>query len=215
MQNAAGHRQGRQGRAGRHPSAAARRDGAAGAGRPHRDRYRRCRGHRLGHQFPARSSRAATSAGCRRSTPAMTSAPAASRSIASAVPASPASTWRPPPIMSGSEDLVIAGGTEMMSMEGRRGEGPVDDGRRQSSPARQAPAVASGRLRRRRRDAGRHYAAGRRQARLREPAEGRQRPSRPAISTRAWFRSIARMAALRSTGRSIRGRRPRSKGWPA
>jgi len=28
-------------------------------------------------------------------------------------------------IMSGSEDLVIAGGTEMMSMEGRRGEGPL------------------------------------------------------------------------------------------
>ncbi len=27
-------------------------------------------------------------------------------------------------IMSGLEDLVIAGGTEMMSMEGRRGEGP-------------------------------------------------------------------------------------------
>ena len=27
-------------------------------------------------------------------------------------------------IMSGSEDLVVAGGTEMMSMEGRRGEGP-------------------------------------------------------------------------------------------
>ena len=30
-------------------------------------------------------------------------------------------------IMSGSEDLVIAGGTEMMSMEGRRGEGPFID----------------------------------------------------------------------------------------
>jgi acetyl-CoA C-acetyltransferase len=28
-------------------------------------------------------------------------------------------------IMSGFEDLVIAGGTEMMSMEGRRGEGPM------------------------------------------------------------------------------------------
>ena len=28
-------------------------------------------------------------------------------------------------IMSGSEELVIAGGTEMMSMEGRRGEGPM------------------------------------------------------------------------------------------
>src|SRR3954465_5331529 len=28
-------------------------------------------------------------------------------------------------IMAGSEDLVIAGGTEMMSMEGRRGEGPM------------------------------------------------------------------------------------------
>ncbi len=27
--------------------------------------------------------------------------------------------------MSGMEDLVIAGGTEMMSMEGRRGEGPM------------------------------------------------------------------------------------------
>jgi acetyl-CoA C-acetyltransferase len=33
-------------------------------------------------------------------------------------------------IVSGSEDLVIAGGTEMMSMEGRRGEGPfmMDNG---------------------------------------------------------------------------------------
>jgi len=33
-------------------------------------------------------------------------------------------------IMAGSEDLVIAGGTEMMSMEGRRGEGPfmMDNG---------------------------------------------------------------------------------------
>ena len=33
-------------------------------------------------------------------------------------------------IMSGTEDLVIAGGTEMMSMEGRRGEGPfmMDNG---------------------------------------------------------------------------------------
>src|SRR6201982_3129037 len=33
-------------------------------------------------------------------------------------------------IMSGAEDLVIAGGTEMMSMEGRRGEGPfmMDNG---------------------------------------------------------------------------------------
>src|SRR3954466_14334816 len=61
-------------------------------------------------------------------------------------------------IMSGSEDLVIAGGTEMMSREGRR-RGPIDDGRRQSSPARQAPAVASRRLRRRRRNTRRHYAA--------------------------------------------------------
>ena len=33
-------------------------------------------------------------------------------------------------IMARSEDLVIAGGTEMMSMEGRRGEGPfmMDNG---------------------------------------------------------------------------------------
>ncbi len=39
--------------------------------------------------------------------------------------ASPASTWQPPLSCRGSEDLVIAGGTEMMSMEGRRGEGPM------------------------------------------------------------------------------------------
>jgi acetyl-CoA C-acetyltransferase len=61
-------------------------------------------------------------------------------------------------IMSGSEDLVIAGGTEMMSMEGRRGEGPfmMDAG---NLRLRQASAVASRRLCRRGCDARRHYAA--------------------------------------------------------
>ncbi len=117
-------------------------------------------------------------------------------------------------IMSGSEDLVIAGGTEMMSMEGRRGEGPLmmDAGNLRLRAT--APAVPSGRLRRRRRDARRHYAAGRRQARLTRASRRPPPPSRPAISTRAWLRSIARMAALRSTARNIRGRKPRSKRWP-
>ena len=50
---------------------------------------------------------------------------------------------------------------------------PVHDGRRQPAPARQASAVASGRLRRRHRDHGRHHAARRRRARAREPAARR------------------------------------------
>ena len=73
-----------------------------------------------------------------------------------------APSWRRNAIMAGMEDLVIAGGTEMMSMEGRRRRRPVHDGRRQPAPARPASAVASGRLRRRDRDAGRHHARGRR-----------------------------------------------------
>ena len=118
-------------------------------------------------------------------------------------------------IMSGTEDLVIAGGTEMMSMEGRRGEGPVHDGRRQSAPAREASAVASGRLRRRRRHARGHYAQATSTRSAWRAKSARPAPSRAAISTRAWFRFIARTAALRSTARNIRGRKPRSKGLPA
>ena len=40
-------------------------------------------------------------------------------------------------------------------------------------------------------------------------------PSRTAISTTAWFRFVARTVASRSTARSIRARRPRSKGSQA
>ncbi len=49
-------------------------------------------------------------------------------------------------IMSGSEDLVIAGGTEMMSMEGRRGEGPfmMDAGNLLESQKRAAAAIKGG-----------------------------------------------------------------------
>ena len=87
-------------------------------------------------------------------------------------------------IMSGMEDLVIAGGCEMMSMTATlRGDGPSlmdagnlrlrDDepdghharrpglhGRRQCAPACQAPAKPPGRVRRRHRHAGRHPARG-------------------------------------------------------
>ena len=117
-------------------------------------------------------------------------------------------------IMAGSEDLVIAGGTEMMSMEGRRGEGPfmMDDGNLrlrarhpQSHQGVCADAIATleGITR-----------AGRRRARAREPeARGGMR-SRTVTSTRASCRFIARTAASRSTARNIRGRRPRWKGSP-
>ena len=118
-------------------------------------------------------------------------------------------------IMSGFEDLVIAGGTEMMSMEAPPRRGPVHDGRWQPASARAASAVASGRLRRRRRDARRHYARGCRRGSDSRASSGPPMPSRPVISPRASFPSIARMAAWRSTARNIRGRRPRSKGWPA
>jgi len=51
-------------------------------------------------------------------------------------------------VMSGSEDLVIAGGYRD-DVDGRPPRrGAVHDGRRQSSPARPAPAIASGCLRR-------------------------------------------------------------------
>ena len=123
---------------------------------------------------PARSwgRRAAISGGCPRSMPATTCAPArvtldrfCGSGITSAIMAANA-------IMAGAEDLVIAGGTEMMSMEGTARRRPVHDGRRQSAPARPASAIASGRLRRCGGDAGRHHARGRRQARAGKPEAG-------------------------------------------
>jgi acetyl-CoA acetyltransferase len=60
-------------------------------------------------------------------------------------------------ILSGIRDLVIAGGTEMMSMEGRRGDGPLmmDAG---NLHLRALPsAVTSGRLRECHRHHGRHH----------------------------------------------------------
>ena len=52
-------------------------------------------------------------------------------------------------IMAGAEDLVVAGGTEKMSMATRRGRRPVDDGLRQSAASCKTSAVAPGYLRRR------------------------------------------------------------------
>ena len=58
--------------------------------------------------------------------------------------------------------------------------GPDDDGHRQSAPARQTPAIASGRLRRCHRDHGGHFATGCRCARARKPeAGGEARSTRP------------------------------------
>ena len=66
-------------------------------------------------------------------------------------------------IMSGMEDLVIAGGTEMMSYTAAsadRWRQSADAGLRQSSPAGPSSANAPGRLRRRHRHAGRHLPSG-------------------------------------------------------
>ena len=117
-------------------------------------------------------------------------------------------------IMAGSEDLVIAGGTEMMSMEGRRGEGPfmMDAGnlRLRAGIRNRIRASAPTPSRRSKASRGRTSTRWGWRASKRPPT-----PSRAAISTRASFRFIARTAALRSTARNIRGRRPRSKGLPA
>ena len=117
-------------------------------------------------------------------------------------------------IMSGSEDLVIAGGTEMMSMEGRRGEGPfmMDAGNLHLRALHPQSHQGSAPTPLRRSKASRERMSTGSDSRA---SSGPPTPSRRAISTRASFPSIARMAALRSTGRNIRGRRPRSKGWRA
>ena len=69
-------------------------------------------------------------------------------------------------IMSGMEDLVIAGGTEMMSLTGAMaaedmaaGKPPLGMGSGNKRLAQGASAVAPGRLRRRHRRDGRHHAA--------------------------------------------------------
>ena len=98
-----------------HPSAAPGRDGPEGAGRAQQPQHRRGRRHHLGHLQPSAASRAATSAAWRRSTPATTCAPRGvtlDRFCGSGITAVNLAAAQ---IMSGMEDLVIAGGTEMMS----------------------------------------------------------------------------------------------------
>ena len=117
----------------------------------------------------------ATWAACRRSTPATTSARRGvtlDRFCGSGITTV---NMAAASIMSGQEDLVIAGGTEKMSMQVRARRRADDDGLRQSAPARAASAVAPGCLRRCGRDARRHFARGHRQAGADEPAARRRR----------------------------------------
>ncbi|MGY4481097.1 acetyl-CoA acetyltransferase [Bradyrhizobium sp. LM3.2] len=115
-------------------------------------------------------------------------------------------------IMAGAEDLVIAGGCEMMSMEGRRGGGPM--------------MMDSGNLRLRARHPQSHQGVcadaiatmegiTRRDVDALSGSKARSAQHmrwRTATSGRASFRCIARTAASRSTMKNIRGRRPRWKG---
>jgi len=89
-------------------------------------------------------------------------APAPSPSIVSAALGITSVNMAAASIMSGAEDLVIAGGTEMMSMEGPSRRRAVHDGRRQSPPARKTTrnrikGVCADAVR----DARGHYPAGR------------------------------------------------------
>ena len=84
--------------------------------RPQRLRHRETSTTSSGEPARRCASRAATSAACRRSTPATTSRRAASRSIASADRASPRANIAAMSVMAGMEDLVVSGGTEMMSL---------------------------------------------------------------------------------------------------
>src|ERR1700723_2763480 len=78
-------------------------------------------------------------------------------------------------IIAGAEDLVVAGGTEMMSMNARRGDGAMvmDQGnlRLRPPPSTNAPR----RLRRCDRDARRHRPRDARRTRLPQPTAGRCR----------------------------------------
>ena len=194
MQDAARHRQGRQGRAVGHSSAAAWRHRAARVGEAHRHRHRRCRRYHLGHQLAARAaerrSRPDVGAGCR---------------------------LRFSRQRRHARSLLRLGHHQRqhgrrLDHVGLRGSGdrrrhrddvdgrpprrrPVHDGRRQSSPAREASAVAPGRLRRRRRHARGYHTKRRRRARPGESkARGRRHQGRP-------FRQQSRSG-------SSRGRQP-------
>ena len=111
-------------------------------------------------------------------------------------------------IMSGMEDLVVAGGTEMMSMAGRRtsDEGAADDGQRQSAPARLASAIEPGGLRRRHRQPrGDHPRGGRR------PGPGQPAARRP----RHRPRPLRKKPGARLQGRRQPRPRPRGVSPPA
>ena len=113
-------------------------------------------------------------------------------------------------IMAGAEDLVIAGGCEMMSMEGRRGGGPMmmDNGNlrlRAKHPQSHQGVCA---------DAIATMEGITRGTSTRSGWRARSAPRmrwRTGTSRRASCLFIAKTAALRSTTKSIRGRRPRWK----
>ena len=100
-------------------------------------------------------------------------------------------------IMAGAEDLVIAGGTEKMSMTTRRGDGPLmmDSA---ICGFGEAPAIAPGCLRRRGRDPGGHQPGGHRPPGAFEPAASRDRD-------RQWLFQQKRRAGF-SRGRKIGAR---------
>ena len=134
-------------------------DRAAGARRAQRHQHRRRRRHHLGHQFAARPAE-------RRSRPHG----GARRRLRR-----PRQRRHPRPLLRFGHHGVNIAAASIMAGIGRPRHrrrhrddvdarpprrGPADDGRRQPAPARAASAVASGRLRRRHRDAGRHHAPG-------------------------------------------------------
>ncbi len=90
-------------------------------------------------------------------------------------------------VASGLEDIVIAGGTDMMSTYAAepRARPAAVHGRRQHPPALDPPAAAPGHLRRRHRHPRGHPPRGARRPRLRVAAARRTRRSRKAASSAA------------------------------
>jgi acetyl-CoA acetyltransferase len=115
-------------------------------------------------------------------------------------------------IMAGMEDLVVAGGCEMMSMAGRRTSDdgpPMMDGGNLRLRASQAKAFALTPSPPWKASAAKPWTIWPSKASAAPPS-----PSPKAASIRAWCPSIMKMAPWRSTAKSSPVPRPPAKVWP-
>ena len=115
-------------------------------------------------------------------------------------------------IMAGMDDLVVAGGTEMMSIK-HKGMLPMGAGN--DAPPGAAPPVAPGRVRRRHRHPRGHQPRGPRRPRSRVPAPGGGADRRGPLRPQPRPGEEPRRRRSRWTTRSSPARRRRSSRWPS